>query len=62
MKNEQEGYIVEYTHIGNSVKVTAFDPSSLTEASVIAPANATKEQMTQLAVRKLQYLLGKESS
>ncbi|MFN9110789.1 MAG: DUF6898 family protein, partial [Bacteroidota bacterium] len=47
------GYIVEFVAIGSSVKVTAFDPVSLTEASVVAPASASQQDMAMLAVRKL---------
>jgi Holliday junction resolvasome RuvABC endonuclease subunit len=58
---EQEGYIVEFHKLGNSVKVTAFDPATLTEACIVGSPHASKEQLSQLAVRKLLYVLGKES-
>jgi hypothetical protein len=56
------GYIVEFVAIGSSVKVTAFDPVSLTEASVVAPASASQQDMAMLAVRKLEYVLGKRQA
>lgn len=64
MKKESspEGIIVEYVVHGSSVKVTAFDPVTLTEATVIAPANLSQQDMAKLAVRKLEYVLGKQQA
>ena len=36
MNKSDEGIIVEFISIGNSVKVTAFDTESLTEVSIVA--------------------------
>jgi hypothetical protein len=47
---------VEFVRIGNSVKATAIDPDSGLEASVIGPASASQAQMTEAALRKLDYL------
>lgn len=55
-----EGYIIEYIVIGNSVKATAIDPATMKEVSVIAPITTPKEQLAKLAVRKLIYVLLKE--
>lgn len=60
MTNE-EGYILEFQQLGNSVKVTAIDPITMHEAVVIGPLNATQEQLAQLAIRKLHYVMGKAS-
>jgi hypothetical protein len=64
VKNSQEnsddnGYIVEYVAIGNSVKVTAFDPKTMTEACVIGARNLPQKQLAKLAIRKLLYMLEK---
>lgn len=56
---KNEGYIVEYTVIGTSVKATAFDPRTLTEVSVIASTKTSREDLNKLAVRKLEYMLRK---
>lgn len=58
--DEQEGYIVEYVTMGDSVKVTAVDPVSMREVSVIGPKKATRRQLAELAVRKLQYVLDRD--
>lgn len=60
MPMDDEGYIIEFIAVGNSMKVTAIDPVSLREATIIAPPNASKEEASQLAVRKLVYMLDKE--
>jgi hypothetical protein len=59
MGNEQEGYIVEFHQIGNSVRVTAFDPVTLKEAVIVGSPSATRQQLAELAARKLNYVLGK---
>lgn len=56
---DKKEYIVEYIALGNSMKVTAFDPETLKEVSVVVPPHMSKEESGQLAVRKLTYLLNK---
>lgn len=57
--DKENGYIVEYVAIGNSVKVTAFDPITLKEVSVIGATNMQRKQLAKLAVRKLIYMIKK---
>ncbi len=45
---------LEFQTIGQSQKIIAIDAASHVEVTVTGPANATREHMTQLAVRKLQ--------
>jgi hypothetical protein len=61
-KEDNEGYIVEFIALGNSVKVTAFDPRTLKEAAIVGSPKATREQLAELAIRKLNYLLGKDEA
>lgn len=49
--------LLEYQTIGNSVKVTAIDPKSLVEVSIVGPANAGQEQLARTAIAKLRYRL-----
>lgn len=51
---------VEFVALGNSVKVTAIDPVTGAEASVICPANTSQSAMTDAARRKLEYVLRKK--
>lgn len=55
-----EGYIVEFTTVGNSVKATAVDTVTLLEVSVMGSKRTTKEQLAELAIRKLLYMLAKK--
>lgn len=50
-------FLIEYVTIGNSMKITAFDEETLQEASIIVPADTSREQMAQLAIRKLRHIL-----
>ncbi|MDE3060436.1 MAG: hypothetical protein KGJ06_05445 [Pseudomonadota bacterium] len=61
-QEEREGYIVEFITIGLSVKVTAIDPESLREVSIVGSPNASSEDLAQLAVRKLKYVLNRDKS
>ena len=56
-----EGYIIEYVVLGGNMKVTAFDPKTLREVSIIGSPNASKKDMAKLAIRKLHYVLRNES-
>jgi len=53
---DDDSYIVEYVVIGNSVKVTAFDPATLREVSIIGARTTEKKQLAKLAVKKLIYM------
>lgn len=58
--NRNDGYIVEFVSVGKSVKVTAVDPVSLREVSIVGSPRASKKQLTDLAVRKLRYVLERD--
>ncbi len=60
MPPDDDAYIIEYITLGNAMKVTALDPSTLTEASIIAPPGMVKSEAAKLAVRKLHYMLDKK--
>lgn len=49
--------IFEFTQVGNSTKVTAFDPDTLVEVSIVGPTNAPEYQLRAVALRKLEYVL-----
>jgi hypothetical protein len=59
---EQEGFIVEFVTLGNSVKVTAIDPASMREVSIVGSPRATNRQLAGLAIRKLKYVLERDCS
>ena len=54
-------YLIEMQRIGNSVKVTAVDPVTGMEVSIVGPANAGKHILSKNAVRKLEYVMNKQT-
>ena len=59
-KNDNEGYIVEYIALGDSVKVTAMDPGTLQEVSIVGSPKVSRRELAELAIRKLQYVMNKD--
>ena len=59
--SEADNYIIEFTQIGASVKVTAVDPQTMTEVSIVGGAQYSQEFLTRQAVKKLEYVLSKQS-
>ncbi|MBV8939569.1 MAG: hypothetical protein JO089_06990 [Alphaproteobacteria bacterium] len=55
-----DGYIIEYYAIGKQVKVTAIDPETGREASIIGAPAAGKDKLAALAIRKLTYVQQKD--
>ena len=53
--------LFEYIRQGNFVKVTAIEPNTQIEASVVVPAALNQEQMKIQALRRLRYVLEKGS-
>lgn len=59
MNNDAGEYLVEFIQIGSSVKVSAIDPVSGREVSIIGPAAASRDYLSRTAVNKLKYVLSK---
>jgi hypothetical protein len=55
----ERSYLLEFVRLGNHVKVTACDPETGIETMIIGPANAPKKALSDLAVKKLEYVLKK---
>jgi hypothetical protein len=60
MTGADEPYIVEFVQMGGSVKVSAIDPVTGTEVSIVGPASAGRVQLERTAVRKLEYVIAKK--
>jgi phage head maturation protease len=60
--SEEEGYIIEFHRVGNAVKVTAMDPATLTEVSIVGAPAVGDTELTRLVVRKLEYVLAKRGT
>ena len=61
MSQKSSEIFVEFVVQGNTVKATAIDSVTGTEASIVGPANAGRDALAQAAVRKLKYVLEKKS-
>lgn len=54
--------LLEFQRIGNAVKVTAVDPKTLAEVSIVGDAGAGEAALKQLAIRKLRYVLDRRAT
>jgi hypothetical protein len=52
--------LYEFIHIGGSVKVTAVDPESMAEVSIVGSPLASEAYLMRLARRKLEFVLVKQ--
>lgn len=53
--------IFEFIRVGSVVKVTAVDPITGTEASIVGAPSAGEGELKKLAKQKLVYILGRDS-
>lgn len=60
MSRDAGEYLVEFIQVGSSVKVSAVDPVSGREVSIVGPVAASRHHLTQVAVNKLKYVLSRE--
>ena len=54
--------LLEFHHVGNAVKVTAMDPETMVEVSIVGDPGAGEEELTRIAIRKLEYVLKKQGA
>ena len=59
---DDQGYIIEFHRVGNAVKVSAMDPATLTEVSIVGAPSVSDPELTRLAIRKLEYMLAKRGT
>ena len=53
-------YLIEFIVQGAYVRVCAIDPETGVEAVSVGAASASKDELSRLAVRKLEYVLAKK--
>lgn len=58
---DEDDVIIEFHRMGASVKVSAFDPKSMTEVSMVGPATAGETELTRAVLKKLQYVINKRN-
>ena len=51
--------IIEFHRVGAYVKVSAIDPVTYTEVSIVGDPAAGEEMLTRTAVRKLEHALSR---
>lgn len=57
---KEDDVIIEFHHVGNAVKVSAIEPKTLTEVSIVGPLSASEAELTHNVLKKLEYVLAKK--
>jgi|ETNmetMinimDraft_2_1059921.scaffolds.fasta_scaffold147573_1 hypothetical protein len=52
---------LEFHRVGDYIKVSAIDARTNVEVSIVGSPRTTQRQLTRIAVRKLEYVLDKQS-
>lgn len=56
---ELDEVIIEFHQVGSAVKVSAVDPVTLREVSIVGSPAAGEDALKRAAIRKLKYVLKK---
>lgn len=56
----RSGYLLEFIPARGAIKVSAIDPITGTEVSIVGSPTASQTQLERVAVQKLQYVLGRD--
>jgi hypothetical protein len=54
---DDDGFIIEFHRVGGTVKVTAIDPATGVEASIVGDPRAGEAALGRAAAQKLRYVL-----
>ena len=54
--------IFEFVRVGHAVKVSAIDPASGTEVSIVGDPSVGEAALKRLAERKLEYVLARRKT
>lgn len=61
--SRKTNYIIETIKVGNSIKMSAIDPLTGQEASIICPVHGfNKLNAQKIAIRKLEYVIEKKKA
>lgn len=60
--DDGEGVIIEFVRQGRFVKVSAMDPASLTEVSIVGDPARGEAALERAAVAKLRYVLARKGA
>ena len=61
MPFQDDSILIEFYYVGDYVKVSAIDPRTNTEASIVGDPSVGEARLKQLALQKLRYVLSKNS-
>lgn len=61
-QNTEEGYYLEFRPLGGAIKVSAIDPDTGTEVSIVGDPGVSQKELTDIAIRKLKFVLAKKTS
>ncbi len=53
--------IIEFHRVGAYVKVSAIDPETLTEVSIVGDPHAGETRLKRLALQRLEYVLTRKA-
>jgi Domain of unknown function (DUF6898) len=53
--------LIEFHSVGAYVKVSAVDPVTLTEVSIVGDPQAGEARLKRLAVQRLEYVLARQA-
>ena len=59
--NDDKRIIIEFIQVGAYVKVSAIDPISLVEVSIVGDPSASQEILKRTVLKKLNFVLSKRS-
>ena len=59
MVSPDERVIIEFVEVGAYVKVSAIDPTTRVEVSIVGDPLVSQAKLEQTAVQKLKYVLNK---
>jgi len=62
MPAEDEEFLIEFQRVGAFVKVSALDPKTGQEASIVGSPQTSERELTRVAVQKLRYVLAKKAT
>ncbi len=52
--------IFEFHQVGKALKVSAIDPATMTEVSIVGDPGRSEEALRQTVLKKLEYVLAKD--
>jgi len=57
----QKGYLLEFIPARGAIKVSAIDPITGTEVSIVGSPAASQAQLERVAIQKLEYVLNRDT-